>query len=105
MALGEPDAEGRRKPVPIEDSNFEMEADLVILAFGFDGSPVPSNGGPAVTKWGTYTVDDRGMTTVPGVFAGGDVVRGADLVTTALVDGRAAATAIDRYLAEGGRQP
>lgn len=105
MDLGEPDAEGRRRPVPIEGSNFEMEADLVILAFGFDGSPVPSNDGPARTKWGTYTVDDRGMTTVPGVFAGGDVVRGADLVTTALVDGRAAAAAIDRYLAEAGRRP
>ncbi|HEV8352741.1 MAG TPA: NAD(P)-dependent oxidoreductase [bacterium] len=98
MELGEPDSEGRRKPVPVADSNFEIEADLVILAFGFDGSPVPSADGPNVTKWGTYTVNDDGMTTIPGVFAGGDVVRGADLVTTALVDGRAAAAAIEEHL-------
>lgn len=98
MELGEPDAEGRRRPVPVEGSNFEIEADLAILAFGFDGSPVPSAGGPRVTQWGTYVVNDDGMTTVPGVFAGGDVVRGADLVTTALVDGRRGAAAIDRHL-------
>jgi len=98
MELGEPDEEGRRKPVPIEGSNFEIDADLVILAFGFDGSPVPAPAGPKVTRWGTYIVDENGMTSIPGVFAGGDVVRGADLVTTALVDGRAAASAIERYL-------
>lgn len=98
MELGEPDADGRRKPVPIPDSNFEIDADLVILAFGFDGSPVPSADGPKLTAWATYVVNDDGMTTIPGVFAGGDAVRGADLVTTALADGRAAAAAIDRYL-------
>jgi glutamate synthase (NADPH/NADH) small chain len=100
MKLGEPDADGRRKPVPIEGSNFEIEADLVILAFGFDGSPVPAATGPKTTKWGTYEVNEDAMTTTPGIFAGGDVVRGADLVTTALADGRTAAAAIDRYLAE-----
>lgn len=98
MALGEPDAEGRRKPVPVPDSNFEIDADLVILAFGFDGSPVLSANGPQTSKWATYVVDEKGMTTVAGVFAGGDVVRGADLVTTALADGRAAAIAISEYL-------
>ncbi len=100
MELGEPDEEGRRRPIPIEGSNFEIDADLVILAFGFDGSPVPSRDGPRLTKWGTYVVDETAMTTIPGVFAGGDAVRGADLVTTAFVDGRAAAAAIDRYLRE-----
>ena len=100
MELGEPDADGRRRPVPIEGSDFEIDADLVILAFGFDGSPVPSPDGPKVTKWGTYEVNEDAMTTTPGIFAGGDVVRGADLVTTALADGRSAAAAIDRYLTE-----
>jgi glutamate synthase (NADPH/NADH) small chain len=100
MELGAPDADGRRKPVPVEGSNFEIQADLVILAFGFDGSPVPTRDGPNVTKWGTYEVNEDAMTSVPGIFAGGDVVRGADLVTTALADGRIAAAAIERYLAE-----
>ncbi|HXF82466.1 MAG TPA: NAD(P)-dependent oxidoreductase [bacterium] len=99
MTLGEPDAHGRRRPIPIEGRHSELEADLVILAFGFDGSPVRSADGPAVTPGGTYVVDAQGMTSVSGVFAGGDVVRGADLVVTALADGRRAADAIDRYLA------
>lgn len=103
MELGEPDEEGRRKPVPIEGSNFEYEADLVILAFGFDGSPVPAADGPKTTKWGTYVVDDDGATDIPGVFAGGDVIRGPDLLVTALRDGRRAAVAIDRCLRE--REP
>ncbi len=100
MELGEPDAGGRRKPVPVAGSEFEIDADLVILAFGFDGSPVATTDGPKITKWGTYEVNEDAMTSAPGVFAGGDVVRGADLVTTALADGRTAAAAIDRYLGE-----
>ncbi len=105
MELGEPDAKGRRKPVPIEGSNFEIEADLVILAFGFDGSAVPAADGPRRTGWGTYVVNDDGTTTVPGVFAGGDVVRGPDLVVTALYDGRRIAESIDRYLRNQNLKP
>jgi glutamate synthase (NADPH/NADH) small chain len=98
MELGEPDEEGRRRPAPITGSNFEVPADLAILAFGFDGSPVPSPNGPARNKDGTYVVQADGATTVPGFYAGGDAVRGPDLVVTALRDGRRAAEAIDGYL-------
>jgi len=98
MELGEPDEEGRRRPVPVEGSSFEVPADLAILAFGFDGSPPPAADGPALRRDGTYMADENGATTVPGIFAGGDIVRGPDLVVTALRDGRRAAEAIDRYL-------
>jgi len=100
MKLGEPDVDGRRKPSPIPGSNYEIETDFVILAFGFEGSPVPGEDQEQLklTKWGTYTVDDSKMTTWAGVFAGGDNVRGADLVVTAVKDGRDAAEAIDAYL-------
>lgn len=99
MELGEPDEEGRRRPIPIPGSNFELEADVVIIAFGFDPSPIPLED-PRLkrTPWGTYEVDENKMTSWPGVFAGGDVVRGADLLATALRDGRDAAAGIDRYL-------
>jgi len=99
MTLGEPDEEGRRRPIPIPGSNFELEADVVIIAFGFDPSPVlPDDPRLRRTPWGTYEVDENKMTSWPGVFAGGDVVRGADLLATALRDGRDAAAGIDRYL-------
>jgi len=98
MELGEPDEEGRRRPVSVEGSTFEVPADLAILAFGFDGSPLPAVDGPAQNTDKTYVISEDGATTVPGVFAGGDAVRGPDLVVTALRDGRRAAEAIDRYL-------
>jgi len=99
MELGEPDEEGRRRPIPIPGSTFELEADVVIIAFGFDPSPLsPEDPRLARTPWGTYEVDENKMTSWPGVFAGGDVVRGADLLATALRDGRDAAAGIDRYL-------
>lgn len=102
MELGEPDSTGRRSPIPIEGSNFEIETDFVILAFGFDGHPLPDvEGKLKVTKGGTYEVDENKMTSWPGVFAGGDTVRGADLLVTALKDGRDAAEGIDRYLKAG----
>ncbi len=99
MRLGEPDQSGRRSPIPIEGSEFEFEADFIILAFGFEGDPVPDEGGRLkLTKGGTYEVDEHKMTSWRGVFAGGDGVRGADLLVTALRDGRDAAIGIDRYL-------
>jgi len=105
LTLGEPDACGRRSPLPIEGSHFEVEASVVILAFGFEADPtVDTEGQPKVTPWGTYGVDERQMTSWPGVFAGGDGVRGADLLVTALKDGRDAARAIDRHLRGGDRR-
>lgn len=98
MRLGEPDAQGRRRPVTVEGSNVEIEVDLAILAFGFDGSPVPGANGPEVTGSQTYVIDQHAMTTRRGVFAGGDAVRGPDLIVTALHDGRRAAEAIHSYL-------
>lgn len=99
MELGEPDASGRRSPVPVPGSNFEIDTEFVILAFGFEGDAVPDPGGKLrITKWGTYEVDENKMTSWPGVFAGGDIVRGPDLLVTALRDGRDAAQGIDRYL-------
>jgi glutamate synthase (NADPH/NADH) small chain len=105
MELGEPDDKGRRSPVPVPDSDFELEADVVIVAFGFDPSPVPqADSRFRFTKWGTYEIDDRKMTTWAGVFAGGDIARGADLLVTANRDGRDAARGIDSYLREKGHQ-
>jgi glutamate synthase (NADPH/NADH) small chain len=100
MALGEPDKDGRRRPVEVPGSNFVVEADLVIMAFGFDATPVTGEDAAKLrtSRWGTYEVDRMKMTSWPGVFAGGDIVRGADLVVTAIKDGREAARGIDEYV-------
>lgn len=100
MVLGEPDKDGRRKPVEVKGSNYLIETDLVIMAFGFDASPVEGEGASKLqtNKWGNYDVNRAKMTSWPGVFAGGDIVRGADLVVTAIKDGRDAARGIDEYL-------
>jgi glutamate synthase (NADPH/NADH) small chain len=92
MRLGEPDASGRRAPEPDPGSEFRLEADLVIKALGFDPEDLPKMfGAPelSVTRWGTLRVDHRTMqTSLPGVFAAGDIVRGASLVVWAVRDGR-----------------
>jgi len=100
MELGEPDKDGRRKPVEVKGSNYQIDADLVIMAFGFDSSPVEGEDASKLktNKWENYEVDRIKMTSWPGVFAGGDIVRGADLVVTAIKDGRDAARGIDEYL-------
>jgi len=104
MHLGIPDATGRQTPQPIEGSGFVLEADLVIKALGFDPEDLPGLFGEPelkVTRWGTVRIDYRTMmTNLDGVFAAGDIVRGASLVVWAVRDGRDAAAAIDRYLAE-----
>lgn len=99
--MGEPDAKGRRKPVPVEGSNFYVDADTAILALGYWPDPIIGETTPNLKthKWGLIVVENEtGVTTRPGVFAGGDGVTGPDLVVTAMASGRRAASAIDEYL-------
>jgi len=101
MELGEPDEKGRRKPVPIEGSNFIVEADTAILALGYWPDPIIGETTPGLeTKnYGLIVVDkETGATTRPGVYAGGDDVTGPDLVVTAVAAGRKAAAAMHKYL-------
>jgi glutamate synthase (NADPH/NADH) small chain len=104
MKLGEPDAKGRRKPVPVENSNFSIAIDTAIKALGYWPDPIIGKTTPnlEIHDWGLITVIDKntGTTSRPGIFAGGDAVTGPDLVVTAMVAGRKAAESIDRYLKE-----
>ena len=92
IKLGEPDDSGRRRPEIIEGSNYNVKADLVIKSLGFDPEDLPKLFGEDnlnLTKWGTIKIDfDTMETSVPGVFAAGDIVRGASLVVWAIKDGR-----------------
>ncbi len=102
IKLGEPDESGRRMPVIQKNSEFEIKSDIVIKALGFDPEEIPklfSEKKLQVTKWGTIKTDfDTMETNIPGVFAAGDIVRGASLVVWAIKDGRDAAISIDNYL-------
>jgi len=106
MELGEPDSSGRRKPVPIPGSEFSTEVDLVVVAIGQSPNPLMAQTTPElrVGKWGNLEVDWKTMGTgLPGVFAGGDIVRGGATVILAMGDGRLAAAEMDRYLKNGQR--
>ena len=102
MKLDKADSSGRKMPVPIPNSNFEIKADLVIKALGFDPEDLPklfNNEELLVSKWGTIKINLKSMeTNIPGVFAAGDIVRGASLVVWAIRDGREAAIEIQKYL-------
>lgn len=101
MELGEPDFSGRRKPRVVSGSEFTIPADVVLVAYGFDPVPFPAASewsGLAVNDWGAIRVDENQMSSLPGVFSGGDAVRGASLVVHAVRDGRKAALGIHRYL-------
>jgi len=101
MELGEPDESGRRRPVPVIGSEFEIEVDTVVLALGYRADKLLQMTTPGLEadKWGLLTADsETGSTSRPGVFAGGDNVRGPDLVVDAVVDAKRAAAAIDEYL-------
>jgi len=102
MRLGAPDASGRRAPEVEPGGDYAVEADLVIKALGFDAEDLPNLfGAPdlGVTRWGTVRVDNRSMmTSVDGVFAAGDIVRGASLVVWAIRDGRDVAEHMHKYL-------
>ena len=102
IQLGEPDDSGRRKPEIKEGSEFEIKADMVIKALGFDPEDLPylfDSKELQVTKWGTLKTNfDTMETNLEGVFAAGDIVRGASLVVWAIKDGRDAAIAMRNYL-------
>jgi glutamate synthase (NADPH/NADH) small chain len=102
MRLGPPDASGRQAPEEISGSAYEAKADMVIKALGFDPEDLPSQFNEralSVNRWGAVKVDYRTMmTSMEGVFAAGDIVRGASLVVWAIKEGRDAAASIDAYL-------
>ncbi len=100
MELGEPDASGRRRPVPVEGSDFTIECDCVIMALGTSPNPLIKNTtkGLETQKWGGIIADEHGATSREGVFAGGDAVTGAATVILAMGAGKTAAEAIDEYI-------
>ena len=100
MELGEPDASGRRRPVPIEGSEFELDVDAVIMAIGTSPNPLIKNTtkGLEVNRRGGIVVDEAGLTSREAVYAGGDAVTGAATVISAMGAGKLAAASIDEYL-------
>ena len=104
MRLGAPDATGRQSPELIDGADYIEPADLVVQALGFEPEEIPTLWGVpelAVTRWGTIKADFlTHATSLPGVYAAGDIVRGASLVVWAIRDGREAADAILAYLAQ-----
>ncbi len=108
MILGEPDSSGRKKPEIKVGSEFKIPADIVIKSLGFDPEDIPklfNSKELAVSKWGTIKIDLTSMqTNLDGVFAAGDIVRGASLVVWAIRDGRDAAKQIEKYLQSKGEK-
>jgi glutamate synthase (NADPH/NADH) small chain len=100
MELGEPDATGRRRPLPVPDSEFDLPCDLAVIAIGYGPDPLWQHlDGIQTNRGGLIAVDpETGRTNLRGVFAGGDNVHGPDLVVTAIAAGRRAALAMDGYL-------
>jgi glutamate synthase (NADPH/NADH) small chain len=101
MELGEPDDSGRRRPVPIEGSEFVMEVDLAVVAIGNSSNPLIGQTTPEleVGKWGNVEVDWETMaTSMEGVYAGGDIIRGGATVILAMGDARVAAAEMHKYL-------
>jgi glutamate synthase (NADPH/NADH) small chain len=100
MELGEADEDGRRRPHPIADSEYVIACEMVVVAIGTRSNPLLTASEPdlEINEWGYLVVDDEGMTSVPGIFAGGDIVRGAATVILAMGDGKRAAASIESYL-------
>ncbi len=100
MELGPPDESGRRRPVPIAGDELELPADIVIMSIGTRANPLLTKTCPELklNKWGNIEVDEKQMTSLPGCFAGGDIVRGGATVILAMGDGKNAAAAIHEYL-------
>jgi len=106
MKLGEPDESGRRRPVPIEGSNFKIKIDTALVAIGQSPNPlIPKTvKGLKIGKWGNIETDEDGRTNIPGIFAGGDIATGAATVILAMGAGKRAARAIDEYLKQKNKQ-
>ena len=100
MKLGEPDSSGRRRPEVIPGSEFILDCDVVVVAIGTKANPLLTATCPdlKLNKWGNIVADENGATSIPGVFAGGDIVRGAATVILAMGDGKKSAQAMDAYL-------
>ncbi len=101
MELGEPDESGRRRPVVIPNSKYVMDVDMVIVAIGTASNPIVPTSTPGLdlTQFGYITIDEKtGMTSIPGVFAGGDIVTGSATVISAMGAGKRAARGIHEYL-------
>ncbi|MBN2109032.1 MAG: FAD-dependent oxidoreductase, partial [Deltaproteobacteria bacterium] len=104
MELGEPDDSGRRRPVPVKDSNFIIDTDMVVIAVGANANPLitSTTQGLKTNKWGYIIADpETGKTLKPRVWAGGDIVTGAATVILAMGAGRLAAKSIDNFLQLG----
>ena len=104
MELGEPDESGRRSPRVKKGSEHTIDADTVIIAVGTIPNPLIPSSTPELktTKWGTLAVDERGRTTMRGVWAGGDITTGAATVISAMGAGKLAARDMDKWLMKGG---
>jgi glutamate synthase (NADPH/NADH) small chain len=104
MTLGEPDASGRRRPVVKENSEFDLDVDCVIMSLGTSPNPLikATTSGLNTERWGGIIVDEASMTSVDGVFAGGDAVTGAATVILAMGAGKQAAKGIDEYIRNRG---
>ncbi len=100
MKLGEPDESGRRRPIPIKDSEFTIKIDTALVAIGQSPNPlIPQSFKKLeIERWGNIKTDEDGQTSVPGVFAGGDIATGAATVILAMGAGKRAARSIDKYL-------
>ncbi|OQA06402.1 MAG: Glutamate synthase (NADPH) small chain [bacterium ADurb.Bin374] len=100
MEMGEPDASGRRKPVPVKGSEFVLDVETLVEAIGQAPNPIIQSTTPGlnVTKWGTVVVDERMTTSRPNVYAGGDLITGGSKVILAMQDGQKAASSIHEFL-------
>lgn len=100
MELGEPDDSGRRRPVPMAGSEYELDVDVVVVAIGTQANPIIRDTTPGLetNKWGYIVTNEEGKTSKQGVYAGGDIVSGAATVILAMGAGKVASKAIDEYL-------
>jgi glutamate synthase (NADPH/NADH) small chain len=107
MELGAPDTSGRRKPIPLAGSEYDVAVDVVVNAIGTRANPLLTATAPdlVLNRWGNIVIDENGTTSIQGVYAGGDIVRGGATVILAMGDGKEAAAAIHKYLETGKTSP